>query len=115
MAQRLGNFEPVVELAEPVVDILAETVVDVLAKADPLKEVDVLTEEDLLCFEMKEDPQMYSTRRPECLCTQPPFKGALKLPSLLFLVCKGQMPLSKFVLLATTLELSIFILCMSCL
>ena len=59
MAQRLGNFEPVVELAEPVVDVLGETVVDVLAKADPLKDVDVLTEEDLLCFEMKEDPQMY--------------------------------------------------------
>ena len=48
MAQRLGNFEPVVELAEPVVDVLA--------KADPLKEVDVLREEDLLCLEMKEDP-----------------------------------------------------------
>ena len=33
--------------------------VEVLAKADPLKEVDVLREEDLLCLEMKEDPQMY--------------------------------------------------------
>ena len=39
--------------------LLAEPVVDVLAKADPLKEVEVLREEDLLCLEMKEDPQMY--------------------------------------------------------
>ena len=110
MAQRLGNFEPVVELAEPVVDVLAETVVDVLAKADPLKEVDVLTEEDLLCFEMKEDPQMYQAAGISLYTT--PFKGALTQPSLLFLVCKWQMSLSKFVLLATTLALPIFRLCM---
>ena len=67
MAQTLGNFdlgEPEVELAEPAV-VLAEAVVELaeqvveLAEPGPLKEVDVLTEEDLLCFEMKEDPQMY--------------------------------------------------------
>ena len=47
MAQTLGNFD------------CGEPVVEVLVKEDPLLVMEVLAEEDLSCFKMKEDPLMY--------------------------------------------------------